>query len=64
MEPIITCRPWKPVAIKKVDPYTLSLNPNEVSIYSVACRYVKYNPRRTVRNNPTDSSHLKNVNKP
>lgn len=24
VEPIITCRPWKPVATKKVEPYTPS----------------------------------------
>lgn len=30
-EPIITCRPWKPVATKKVEPYTLSAIVNGVS---------------------------------
>lgn len=31
VEPIITCRPWNPVAIKKVDPYTPSAIVNGVS---------------------------------
>ena len=37
-DPMITCRPWNPVAIKKVEPYTLSAILNMVSIYSVACK--------------------------
>lgn len=37
-DPIITCRPWNPVAIKNVEPYTLSDSMNDVSIYSIACR--------------------------
>lgn len=32
--PIITCRPWNPVAIKKVDPYTESEIENGDSKYS------------------------------
>jgi len=36
--PIITCRPWNPVATKNVVPYTLSLRANLVSIYSDAWR--------------------------
>lgn len=31
MEPMITCKPWNPVAIKNVDPYTPSAIVNGVS---------------------------------
>lgn len=31
VEPIITCNPWNPVAIKKVDPYTPSEIVKDVS---------------------------------
>ena len=34
--PTITCKPWNPVAIKKVDPYTESAIVNEASTYSMA----------------------------
>lgn len=46
--PIITCRPWNPVAIKNVEPYTESANENGASKYSKPWRAVKYNPRITV----------------
>jgi hypothetical protein len=39
--PIITCRPWKPVAIKNVDPYTASAIQKGASKYSSPCRLVK-----------------------
>jgi hypothetical protein len=32
--PIKTCKPWNPVAIKKVDPYTASAIVKGASIYS------------------------------
>lgn len=47
--PIITCKPWNPVATKKVDPNTESAIVNEASIYSYAWRRVKYKPRIMVR---------------
>ena len=39
--PIITCSPWKPVATKKVAPYTESAIEKEASRYSIAWRAVK-----------------------
>lgn len=39
--PIITCRPWKPVATKNSEPYTLSEIVNGVSMYSDIWRAVK-----------------------
>ena len=45
---MITWRPWNPVAIKKVDPYTLSAILKGASMYSMACNPVKYRPRPTV----------------
>lgn len=54
-DPTTTWSPWKPVAIKKVDPNTLSANLNSVSIYSIACRYVKYNPKITVIDKPSST---------
>lgn len=41
VEPIMTCKPWNPVAIKNVEPYTPSAIVKEVSWYSEACRRVK-----------------------
>ncbi len=46
--PIITWTPWKPVDMKKIDPYTLSAIVNGASLYSVICRKVKYAPRLMV----------------
>lgn len=43
-EPIITCRPWNPVATKNEDPYTLSAIVNEASLYSMAWIPVKIIP--------------------
>lgn len=40
-DPMMTCRPWKPVATKKVAPYTLSAMENGASWYSIVCRAVK-----------------------
>lgn len=37
----MTCKPWKPVAIKNVDPYTPSEIVKDVSEYSEAWRSVK-----------------------
>jgi hypothetical protein len=48
VDPIRTCAPWNPVATKNVDPYTLSAILKDASIYSPACRNVKYSPRATV----------------
>lgn len=39
--PIITWRPWKPVATKNSEPYTLSEMVNGVSMYSDTWRAVK-----------------------
>jgi len=50
--PIITCNPWNPVATKNVDPYAESAIVKGASIYSYACRAVKYSPNNTVKNNP------------
>lgn len=50
--PIITCKPWKPVATKKVEPYTESEIQNEASIYSIAWRAVKYKPNTIVNKRP------------
>lgn len=46
--PIKTCRPWNPVAIKNVLPYTLSDMENEDIAYSMAWRAIKYTPSTTV----------------
>jgi len=51
-DPISTCSPWKPVATKNVEPYTLSAIVNEASIYSLACSTVKYAPSNTVKVKP------------
>ena len=48
VDPVITCSPWNPVAMKKVDSYTLSEIVKGVSQYSEACRSVKYMPRAIV----------------
>jgi hypothetical protein len=50
--PIITCRPWKPLATKNVDPYAESAIVNGASKYAYACSAVKYKPSSTVKNNP------------
>lgn len=42
--PINTWIPWNPVAIKKIDPYTLSAIVNEDSLYSMSWSIVKYIP--------------------
>ena len=39
--PTITCNPWKPVIIKKVEPYIPSAIVNGASIYSISCKQVK-----------------------
>lgn len=41
LDPINTCRPWNPVATKKVVPYTLSAIVNGAAKYSPAWRTVK-----------------------
>jgi len=51
LDPINTCAPWKPVATKNVDPYTLSAILKEASMYSPACKIVKYTPKATVNTN-------------
>lgn len=40
--------PWKPVARKKVLPYTPSEMENCASLYSTHCIIKKYTPKRTV----------------
>jgi hypothetical protein len=50
--PIITCSPWKPVATENVDPYLESAIVKDASMYSYACRAVKYKPKVTLKNNP------------
>jgi hypothetical protein len=47
-DPIITCRPWKPVATKKVDPNTESAIVKEASTYSYACKIVNKTPNKIV----------------
>ena len=42
---MITCKPWNPVAIKNVDPYTASEILNLASQYSSAWSEVKYTPK-------------------
>lgn len=46
--PMITCRPWNPVATKNVVPNTESVNVYGASIYSIACKAVNSNPSRIV----------------
>ena len=43
--PIITCKPWNPVATKKVDPKTESAIVKDASMYSNAWSIVKYTPK-------------------
>lgn len=50
--PISTCSPWNPVATKNVDPYTASAIVNGASMYSYACKVVKYTPKIIVKNSP------------
>ena len=50
--PTSTCSPWNPVAMKNVDPYTLSANVNLASKYSSPCSIVKYTPNTTVITKP------------
>jgi hypothetical protein len=44
-DPISTCSPWNPVAMKNVDPYTESLMENCASMYSKAWKVVNVAPR-------------------
>jgi hypothetical protein len=48
--PINTCKPWNPVAIKKVLPYTESAIENEASVYSNPCKQEKVTPSKIVVN--------------
>lgn len=50
--PIITWRPWNPVAIKNVEPYTESANENGASMYSYPWSKLKYTPKITVIRSP------------
>lgn len=54
--PIITWRPWNPVATKKTDPYTLSAMVKVAQWYSSSWRAVKYTPRQMVRNSAHSAS--------
>jgi hypothetical protein len=46
--PISTWIPWKPVAMKNVDPYVESLIENSASLYSIYCKHEKYTPKMIV----------------
>lgn len=48
MDPTNTWIPWKPVAIKKIDPKTESAIENLLKKYSKPCRSVKYTPKTKV----------------
>jgi len=56
--PIITCKPWNPVATKKVEPYTESAIQKGASTYSKACKAVNIKPKNTVKDNPLIASFL------
>lgn len=47
-DPMSTCRPWKPVAIKNVVPYAESEMEKGASMYSKACRAENRAPNDTV----------------
>lgn len=49
MDPIITCNPWNPVAIKNVEPYEESAIENPPWLYSNNCNSVKYPPKTIVK---------------
>jgi len=46
--PMITCKPWNPVATKNVLPYDESEMENSACIYSMVWSIVKYMPSRQV----------------
>lgn len=48
IEPMMTCSPWKPVAIKNVDPKEESAIQNGASTYSKPWKPVKIAPKETV----------------
>jgi len=50
-DPIKTCKPWNPVAIKKVEPKEESVIEKGASIYSNICNTEKTTPIKTVKNN-------------
>ncbi len=45
MMPTNTCRPWKPVSVKKVEPKVPLLIENGACVYSHACPPMKIEPR-------------------
>jgi len=49
IDPIITWRPWNPVATKNVDPHTESHIQKGDCQYSIVWRDVKYTPNVIVR---------------
>jgi len=49
-DPIKTCNPWKPVAIKKEDPKEESVIEKGASIYSNICKVENNTPINTVMN--------------
>jgi hypothetical protein len=51
IDPMITCRPWNPVAIKKVDPNAESAMQNGASVYSKPWNSVNTAPNVMVRAN-------------
>lgn len=48
IEPMITCKPWNPVAMKNVDPKAESAMQNGASVYSNPWNSVNTPPRRIV----------------
>ena len=54
----MTCKPWKPVATKKVDPYTESAIQKGASKYSIACKAVNSIPNIIVKTKPLIASSL------
>ena len=48
--PINTWKPWKPVKIKKIDPYTLSAIQNNEYEYSIYWVNINQNPKIKVVN--------------
>ena len=56
--PTTTWKPWKPVAIKKTEPYTESAIENGASIYSKTWSAVNNRPNNTVESKPVKDSFL------
>src|SRR4029077_9582296 len=52
VEPMMTCAPWKPVAMKNAAPYMLPEKWNAAWAYSQACTQVKVRPSAMVSTSP------------